>query len=100
MTSMIVPAHAVASTPVELQCNVDMQGEALYAVKWYKDGHEFYCFSPSDSPQAISFKVHGIHVRVSTHSASVISNSQREHKNKERINTFFKWTRDLKQIDH
>lgn len=71
MTSMIVPAHAVAMTPLELQCNVDMEGEALYSVKWYKDGHEFYRFSPSDSPQSFNFKVHGVYVRVSTHSASV-----------------------------
>lgn len=42
-----------------------MEGEALYAVKWYKDGHEFYRYVPRDSPPVQIFPREGINVDVS-----------------------------------
>lgn len=45
------------------------EGEALYAVKWYKDNEEFYRFVPKSDPQKQSFPVDGIRV-IDEHSDS------------------------------
>lgn len=42
-----------------------MNGEALYSVKWYKDGYEFYRYVPRDHPPAQVFNQSGINVDVS-----------------------------------
>lgn len=42
-----------------------MNGEALYSVKWYKDGFEFYRYVPRDHPPAQVFIQNGIDVDVS-----------------------------------
>lgn len=42
-----------------------MNGEALYSVKWYKDGFEFYRYVPRDHPPAQVFDQSGIYVDVS-----------------------------------
>ncbi|KFB39715.1 hypothetical protein ZHAS_00007405 [Anopheles sinensis] len=57
---MRVPKYAVKDRPVRLECLYDMEGEALYAVKWYKDGHEFYRFVPRDDPPTQIFPLHGL----------------------------------------
>jgi hypothetical protein len=41
-----------------------MNGEALYSVKWYKDGYEFYRYVPRDQPPAQVFTLNGISVDV------------------------------------
>ncbi|KAL3275566.1 hypothetical protein HHI36_020322, partial [Cryptolaemus montrouzieri] len=45
-----------------LHCDYDLGGDALYAVKWYKEHEEFYRFVPKATPQANSYKVEGVHV--------------------------------------
>ncbi|XP_045479309.1 uncharacterized protein LOC123684186 [Harmonia axyridis] len=57
-----VPTHAVRNQSVTLECYFDLEGETLYSVKWYKDGHEFYRFVPNDVPRAQSFSLPGITV--------------------------------------
>lgn len=42
-----------------------MNGEALYSVKWYKDGYEFYRYVPRDHPPAQVFDQNGVNVDVS-----------------------------------
>lgn len=42
-----------------------MDGEELYSVKWYKDGHEFYRYIPRSMPPALVFDLPGINVDVS-----------------------------------
>lgn len=49
-----------------------MDGEDLYSVKWYKDGHEFYRYLPSNFPPALVFRMPGISVDVSRRKASAI----------------------------
>jgi hypothetical protein len=49
---------------VRLECHFDMNGEALYSVKWYKDGYEFYRYVPRDHPPAQVFDLNGIYVNV------------------------------------
>ena len=42
-----------------------MEGEELYSVKWYKAGHEFYRYIPTDTPDTTVFPYPGIDVDVS-----------------------------------
>nr|CAD7463162.1 unnamed protein product [Timema tahoe] len=57
-----IPVHAVRGQDPRLECHFDLQGEALYSVKWYKDGNEFYRFVPRDMPPAQLFPLPGVAV--------------------------------------
>lgn len=48
-----------------LECNYELDGEILYATKWYKDNEEFYRYVPRINPPQHSYKVEGIKVDVS-----------------------------------
>ena len=48
-----------------LECLYDMEGDALYSVKWYRNGKEFYRHIPSDSPPTAVFSQPGLVVDVS-----------------------------------
>ncbi|KAL0271962.1 UNVERIFIED_CONTAM: hypothetical protein PYX00_005109 [Menopon gallinae] len=50
-----------------LVCDYELDGEVLYAVKWYKDDEEFYRFVPKSNPPQHSYKVDGIKVDVSSY---------------------------------
>jgi len=41
------------------------EGEALYAIKWYKDNEEFYRYVPKARPPKTSYRVDGVRVIVS-----------------------------------
>lgn len=50
--------HAVRShTPVTLTCEYDLENQALYSVRWYRDDTEFYRYVPKEDPPARSFEV-------------------------------------------
>uniref|UniRef100_A0A182MNW7 Ig-like domain-containing protein n=1 Tax=Anopheles culicifacies TaxID=139723 RepID=A0A182MNW7_9DIPT len=55
LTEVRVPKHTIKGHPVRLECHYDMEGEALYSVKWYKDGSEFYRYVPRDVPPGTVF---------------------------------------------
>lgn len=61
---MRIPNHVVRNNTVRLECHFDMNGEALYSVKWYKDGFEFYRYVPKDHPPALVFEQTGVYVNV------------------------------------
>lgn len=42
LTSMKVPTVADVGEDMEIECHYDMGAEDLYAIKWYKDGKEFF----------------------------------------------------------
>jgi hypothetical protein len=42
-----------------------MEHEALYSVKWYKDGNEFFRYVPRDMPPVQIFALPGVTVDVS-----------------------------------
>ena len=42
----------------------DLEGDNLYSIKWYRNGHEFYRYIPSDHPQTTIFNGNGINVDV------------------------------------
>ncbi|CAL7938791.1 unnamed protein product [Xylocopa violacea] len=46
---------------VTLRCEYDLEGEALYSVIWYKDGLEFYRFTPESKPPGRDFPIDGVY---------------------------------------
>uniref|UniRef100_A0A182TND3 Ig-like domain-containing protein n=1 Tax=Anopheles melas TaxID=34690 RepID=A0A182TND3_9DIPT len=64
LTEVRVPKHTIRGHAVKLECHYDMEGEALYSVKWYKDGREFYRFVPRDDPPGSVFPQPGIAVDI------------------------------------
>ncbi|KYM75399.1 hypothetical protein ALC53_14095 [Atta colombica] len=76
MTSLQIPEHVVLNETVRMQCNFNLDKELLYSVKWYKDGHEFYRYTPRDAPMVLTFPVPGVNVNrdESTESSVVLNN--------------------------
>jgi hypothetical protein len=60
-----IPKYTIKGNNVRLECTYDLENEALYSVKWYKDGKEFYRYIPRDMPPATVFILPGISVDVS-----------------------------------
>jgi hypothetical protein len=60
-----VPPAALSGHSVQLECLYALEGDLLYAVKWYRDNHEFYRFVPAEDPPASVFPLNGIEVDVS-----------------------------------
>lgn len=59
---------------VRMQCNFNLDKELLYSVKWYKDGHEFYRYTPRDAPMVVTFPVPGVNVNVSASFRGILGN--------------------------
>lgn len=62
LLSMRVDTHVVIGSSTTLDCVYDLESEALYSVKWYKDGNEFYRYIPNDQPQTQVYPLPGVHV--------------------------------------
>ena len=64
-----VPSVIQAGEGAALLCDVDLEGDILYSVKWYKDNdygsEEFFRYVPRDSPQFLVYNVDGISINVS-----------------------------------
>jgi hypothetical protein len=90
LVDLRVPSHTIRGQAVRLECHYDLEGEALYSVKWYKvshqylqqlrekiryslmlfscimqDLHEFFRFLPGDNPPASIVNASGVSVDVS-----------------------------------
>ncbi|XP_055614082.1 uncharacterized protein LOC129760466, partial [Uranotaenia lowii] len=72
LTEIRIPNHVAKNTTVELDCFYDLNGEALYSVKWYKDGNEFYRYVPRDNPPAQIFLLTGVSVYLQNSTANRI----------------------------
>lgn len=70
-----IPMHTVRDQNARLECHFDLEGEALYSVKWYKDGNEFFRYVPRDQPPAQLFPLPGVTVDVSIQSKFAINYS-------------------------
>jgi len=44
LLEVTIPPHAIRGQNAKLNCNYDMEGDKLYSIKWYRNGHEFYRF--------------------------------------------------------
>ncbi|CAD6998972.1 unnamed protein product [Ceratitis capitata] len=64
MTEVKIPNHIMRFKSAVLGCRYNLDGEALYSVKWYKDGHEFYRYVPRDKPPGQAFPLPGVNVDV------------------------------------
>lgn len=65
LTEVRIPNHTVRDQSARLECHYDLDGEALYSVKWYKDGNEFYRYVPMEQPPVQIFDLPGVQVDVS-----------------------------------
>lgn len=65
ITKLDVPSYAALKSTVHLKCEYDLEGENLYAVKWYKDRREFYRYTPDETPPVKAFQLRGIKIDVS-----------------------------------
>uniref|UniRef100_A0A2M4A5H8 Putative secreted protein n=2 Tax=Anopheles triannulatus TaxID=58253 RepID=A0A2M4A5H8_9DIPT len=72
LTQLQIPRHVLVNSDVSLECIFDMEGAALYAVKWYKDGNEFYRFTPANRPQTQSFLLPGVSVNLQMSGRNVL----------------------------
>lgn len=70
-----IPSVIQSGEGAVLLCDVDMENEKLYSVKWYKENDlqsvEFYRFVPRERPPVIVYSVPGINVNVSQPKKSV-----------------------------
>uniref|UniRef100_A0A8D8YJG1 Ig-like domain-containing protein n=1 Tax=Cacopsylla melanoneura TaxID=428564 RepID=A0A8D8YJG1_9HEMI len=57
-----INTHTIRGNTTILECHYDLEGETLYAVKWYKDGNEFYRYLPRETPRIQVFDLPGINV--------------------------------------
>ncbi|XP_055683785.1 uncharacterized protein LOC129790334 [Lutzomyia longipalpis] len=72
LTEVRIPNHIVRDSPARLECHYDLDGEALYSVKWYKDGNEFYRYVPRNMPPAHVFALPGISIDIHNSTDSVV----------------------------
>ncbi|XP_031627195.1 uncharacterized protein LOC116343333 isoform X2 [Contarinia nasturtii] len=72
LTEVRIPNHTVRNSTARLECHYDMDGEELYSVKWYKDGHEFYRYIPRSMPPALVFELPGINVDIHNSTDNIV----------------------------
>ena len=65
LMDVLIPPHAIRGQNAKLTCSYDLEGDKLYSIKWYRNGHEFYRYIPSDNPKTTIFNGNGINVDVS-----------------------------------
>uniref|UniRef100_A0A0A9YJJ0 Cell adhesion molecule 2 n=2 Tax=Lygus hesperus TaxID=30085 RepID=A0A0A9YJJ0_LYGHE len=57
-----VPPYKMRGELAILECLYELEGDNLYAVKWYKENEEFYRYVPKSEPKILSYRVEGIKV--------------------------------------
>ncbi|XP_070502894.1 uncharacterized protein [Chironomus tepperi] len=60
LTDVQIPEFADIRDAVTLSCSYRMGRNKLNSVKWYKDGHEFFRYSPMMDQQILNWTVAGI----------------------------------------
>ncbi|CAD7084932.1 unnamed protein product [Hermetia illucens] len=60
VTNIEVPEIVDYRVRVKLSCSYNMSGHKLNSVKWYKDGEEFFRYSPMTPPTFSQFHVAGV----------------------------------------
>ncbi|XP_065217678.1 uncharacterized protein LOC135843654 [Planococcus citri] len=59
---IVVPPYKLRGDQAILECHYELEGDSLYAVKWYKDNEEFFRYVPKSQPPLFSYKLDGIKV--------------------------------------
>ena len=65
LSGVKIPPHAIRGQDAQLHCDYNLEGDKLYSIKWYRNGHEFYRYIPTDNPKTTIFNGNGINVDVS-----------------------------------
>lgn len=64
-----MPFAVQRGEPALFICHYDLEGDALYSVKWYKGRREFYRFTPREIPSEKIFPIPNLDVDVSAYSS-------------------------------
>ena len=64
VTRVEVPKYLLVGQKATLKCHVDLAGEKLYSLTWWRDDSQFYQYNPRNNPPAVVFTVPGISVNV------------------------------------
>ncbi|XP_046383019.1 uncharacterized protein LOC124153728 isoform X1 [Ischnura elegans] len=62
---VVSPGAVAVGETAALECQYDLEGAELYAVKWYKGKKEFYRYLPKEKPPTKVFPLPGINVDLS-----------------------------------
>ncbi|XP_022255527.1 uncharacterized protein LOC106471194 [Limulus polyphemus] len=62
LVSLQLPNVVISGEPAWLNCTYDLETDALYAVKWYKNETEFYRYVPRDVPPAQTYNLPGVYI--------------------------------------
>ncbi|XP_017953515.1 uncharacterized protein LOC108649032 [Drosophila navojoa] len=82
LSSLSVPPIIDVSQKAKLFCSYEMGNRTLNSVKWYKDGHEFFRYSPLTPPTTNWFPVKGVTIADgSSHCNQFICNVELEKLN-------------------
>lgn len=57
---LILPSAVEKGQRAVLRCLYNMEGDALYTVKWYKGEREFFRYVPKDIPPTKQFPINGL----------------------------------------
>ena len=64
--SLKVPEAVRINHSIKLNCLYDLENEALYSIKWYRELEEFYRYVPKEEPPTRIFSIPDLNVDVST----------------------------------
>ncbi|GJQ88729.1 hypothetical protein Trydic_g18470, partial [Trypoxylus dichotomus] len=59
---IFVPPAVEKGHRAVLSCSYNLEGDALYTVKWYKGGREFFRYTPKEIPTTKQFPINGLTV--------------------------------------
>lgn len=60
-----VPEAVRTGDSVTLSCDYDLDSDALYTIKWFRNEEEFYRYVPKETPPSQTFHVPHLTVNVS-----------------------------------
>ncbi|ODN05438.1 Cell adhesion molecule 2 [Orchesella cincta] len=62
LETVSIPQYGVKDGSAVLGCEFLLESDTLLVLKWYKDGHEFYRYTPQVKPNTLTFPVDGVYV--------------------------------------
>ena len=72
MLEIVGPRLANMGEVVTLVCRYDLEKDAVYSIKWYKDQHEIYRYVPTDQPEVYAFRIKDVHVDVRRQTITIV----------------------------
>ncbi|KAI5709881.1 hypothetical protein M8J75_003855 [Diaphorina citri] len=66
--TVTIPKAVIRGGTATLKCNYNLEDEALYTMKWYRNGREFYRFTPREKPQTKIFPIVEVPLQIANES--------------------------------